>query len=277
MKTYNVIWIDDECKEPWGEQFIVDAEQEGLYITEFKVRKEGMDIFLSDIDAWDAIILDAKCFDESIDETTELDGLYNAIDIITENKKRKIIPWFVLSGQADLLDDKQFEKSLRGKKIYNKNLAKDKEKLFADIKREANENIETQIRHKYADIFATNANKPIILKLLKAIRNDDNKNAALLNDIRNILEDILDECVNRGFLLNDSINKRSKEFREKLIVPTHIKRNMYSVTDISQEGSHPSPVRDAVASGAAPYLIDSTVKELLNIILWWDGYKKANP
>ncbi len=31
-----------------------------------------MDVFLSDIESWDAIILDAKGFDESVDEVANL-------------------------------------------------------------------------------------------------------------------------------------------------------------------------------------------------------------
>ena len=60
-------------------------------------------------------------------------------------------------------------------------------------------------------------------------------------------------------------------------VPAYIQRNIHSVVEITQTGSHRTKTDQDIRSGAAPYLVCSTINVLLNIILWWDGYKKANP
>lgn len=277
MKTYQVLWIDDEWKKQ--SDFITEAELEDIIIKPYETAKEGMDAFIRNIDDWDAIILDAKGFDESADEVASLKGLFRAIQTITEQKNRRIVPWFVLSGQPDRFDNEEFKQSIHGKNPYNKNIQADKEKLFKDIKDEADKSLETQIRHEHADIFTTNVDKSTILKLLTALKTNDNKNPAHLNDIRKIMEDIFDECKNKSLipLHITKMNDRSRHLSNQTYVPKYIGKNIDSVVSITQAGSHRTQTDRDIRSGAAPYLICGTINELLNIILWWDGYKKANP
>jgi hypothetical protein len=276
MKTYKVLWIDDE----WQKQsdFITEAEQEDIIIDAYETAKAGMEAFVNNIDDWDAIILDAKGFDESADEVASLKGLFNAIKTITEQKTRRFVPWFVFSGQPDRFDNEEFKHSIQGKDPYNKNIQEDKERLFNDIKEEADKSLETQIRHEHADVFATNVDKAIMLKLLIASKTKDNRNPAHLNDIRKIMEDIFNECVIKK-LIQPTITKFNERSYHlcQLDIPVYIKRNVHSVVEITQTGSHRTQTDTDITNGSAPYLISSTINELLNIVLWWDGYKKANP
>lgn len=280
MKTYKVLWIDDEWKKQ--SDFITEAEQEDIIIEAYETAKAGMEAFMSNINDWDAVILDAKGFDESADEVASLKGLFRAIQTITEQKTRRIVPWFVFSGQPDRFNNEEFKQSIHGKELYNKSIQADKEKLFKDIKEEAGKSLETQIRHEHADIFATNVDKSTILKLLTALKTRDNKNPAHLNDIRKIMEDIFDECIAKGIISSSitKFNERSIALCDRSLqakVPAYIQRNIHSVVEITQTGSHRTKTDQDIRSGAAPYLVCSTINELLNIILWWDGYKKANP
>lgn len=86
---YNVIWIDDEW-DTRGKPFIQLCEvKHQIHIKPFKTRKEGMDLLLKDERPWDAVILDAKAFNESEDETANLKGLYEAIKQIEGLKMKK--------------------------------------------------------------------------------------------------------------------------------------------------------------------------------------------
>lgn len=277
MKTYKVLWIDDELKKQ--SDFITEAEQEDIIITAFDTAEEGISKLESSLDDWDAIILDAKGYNKSTDETPDLDGLYSAISKIEQLKSKRIIPWFVLTGQPDRMGNADFEKSLRGNKPYSKNIQADKQKLFNDIKTEADKSMETQIRHKYAPVFATNTDKVILLKLLLALETKDFKNAAHLNDIRKLMEDIFNECKTKSIfpLSKIDFNDRCRHLSNQPFVPVYIQRNIDSVGKITQTGSHRTQTDRDISSGAAPYLVSSTIYELLNIILWWDGYKKQNP
>lgn len=277
MKTYQVLWIDDE----WEKQsdFITEAEQEDIFIEAYETAKDGMNALETNLDAWDAIILDAKGYDKSMDETPDLDGLYSALSRIEQLKNERNIPWFVLTGQPDRMGNIDFEKSLRGKKPYSKNIVEDKEKLFKDIKIEADKSLDTQIRHEYTDIFATNADKSIMLKLLIALNTNDNRNPAHLNDIRKIMEDVFNECKAKSIIPLHivKINDRRRHLSSQSFVPEYIGLNIDSVVKITQTGSHRTQTDRDIRSGAAPYLVCSTITALLNIILWWDGYKKQNP
>ena len=105
---YNVIWIDDEW-DTRGKPFIQLCEvKHKIHITPFKTRKEGMDLLLKDERPWDAVILDAKAYNESENETANLKGLYEAIKQIEGLKMKKTIPYFVLTRQPDLLDNDTF-------------------------------------------------------------------------------------------------------------------------------------------------------------------------
>jgi len=277
MKTYKVLWIDDEWTKQSG--FITEAEQEDIIIEAYETAKAGMEVFTNKIDDLDAVILDAKGFDESTDEIPDLDGLYNAISIIEQLKNKRYIPWFVLTGHPDRMGNPDFEKSLRGRKPYSKLIDEDKKRLFNDIKVEADKSLETQIWHEYADIFATNVDNATILKLLIALKAKDNKNSAHLNDIRKIMEDVFSECKTKSIipLHITEMNDKSRHLSNQTFVPKYIGKNIESVVKITQTGAHRTETDQDIRSGAAPYLVCSTINELLNIILWWDGYKKANP
>jgi hypothetical protein len=282
MKTYKVLWIDDECKAEKSLAFITTAEQDGILITDYEVVEDGIKALSENLNDWDSVILDAKCFDKSTDETPDTIGLYNAIIEITKLSAKRPVPWFVLTGQPDRLSDAEFTKTLGGRIPYNKNIEADKEKLFNDIKTEADKSLETQIRHEHAGIFATNVDKAIVLNLLIALKTKDSKNPAHLNDIRKIMEDIFDECIAKGIISSSitKFNERSIALCDRsmqAIVPVYVQRNIHSVVEITQAGSHRTRIDSDIRTGLAPYLISSTILELLNIILWWDGYKKANP
>ena len=53
-------------------------------------------------------------------------------------------------------------------------------------------------------------------------------------------------------------------------VPVHIQRSMHSCVEICNNGSHRIEIFNYVQSGQAPFLIRSTVFELLNLLKWYN-------
>ena len=51
-------------------------------------------------------------------------------------------------------------------------------------------------------------------------------------------------------------------------VPLYIQRSFHSCVEISNNGSHREEVFNAIRSGKAPFLVRSTVFDLLNILQW---------
>ena len=108
-KKYNVIWIDDE----WDKMIAFKDECEiihQIHLEPFRTQKDGMEELDKNLNAWDAVILDAKMFDQSdINEVPKLDGLRNAINHINQLSLRRKIPYFISTGQPDLMHNETFE------------------------------------------------------------------------------------------------------------------------------------------------------------------------
>lgn len=150
-EEYNVIWIDDEW-DTIGKAFILICEKRHkMHIKAFKTRREGMDALEHNLKFWDAVILDAKAFNNSsTNEVADVDGLYEAIKQIERLKAQRHIPYFVLTRQPDLMDDRMFEKSVG--KFYKKD-SEGQNKLIADLKEEVSKSTRFHIKTIYHDAF----------------------------------------------------------------------------------------------------------------------------
>ena len=96
---YNVIWIDDEW-DTRGTSFIQTCKlRHQIYITPYKTRKEGIAALERNLKYWDAVILDAKAYNNSENEVADLDGMYAARERLIELRQQRHIPCFVLTGQ----------------------------------------------------------------------------------------------------------------------------------------------------------------------------------
>ena len=94
MKLYKVLWIDDD----FNKEFDRLAYQNGLELTHFKTSREGMNSLESDLQTYDAVILDGVAYNETEDEEHSIDGLINSLTKITVLKLVKWLPVFVFTG-----------------------------------------------------------------------------------------------------------------------------------------------------------------------------------
>ena len=106
-----------------------------------------MDEFDKNPKKWDAIILDAKMFDESENEVPKLDGLRKAVQHINEKALLRKVPFFISTGQPDLMDNETFEQAFG--KYYIKE--RDDKKLIEDIKTIASKSTRFQVKSYYFD------------------------------------------------------------------------------------------------------------------------------
>ena len=147
MKTrYEVIWIDDE----WEKMDAFKEECEvihHIYLHPFRTQKAGMDEFDKNPKKWDAIILDAKMFDESENEVPRLDGLRKAVQHIYEKSLLRKVPYFISTGQPDLMDNETFEQAFGTYYIKER----DDKKLIEDLKTIASKSTRFQVKSYYLD------------------------------------------------------------------------------------------------------------------------------
>lgn len=273
-KEYQVIWIDDKCKERDFDAIITDAALDDIVIKAYEYGKDGLEELANNFLNYDGIILDVKCKYD----TSELDTAANFYRILSElnglmAEKHRVIPYFVYSAQPDIHSNSMFEMSLSGKILYKK--GEDDEILLRDIKTEADKLLETRIKQKYLKNIRFAELYQELIEILTFVENEVYDNLDPISKSRFVLNWVMDylnkigvlPIVHNGSNLNAcSTFLGKKEMRN--YVPVYVQRSLHSVVEVSNNGSHRIEVFDAVRSGNAPYLVRSTVFELLTILKW---------
>lgn len=276
MKTdkfkYHVIWIDDKYKEYDG--FITNAAMDGVGVTPFEYGKDGLRALVENIDYWDGVVLDVKCcFEEG--DLDRAENFYKVREELQTIKftKRPSLPYYVYSAQPDILSNSMFIASLNGKKLYEK--AIDDDDLIKDIVTEAEKLPETKLRLKYLSDIPFPELYTELYEILAFIEEDKTDIPDPLEKTRLILNWVMNYCNAVGILpikhngsnLSECSVFLGKKNMQKY-VPLHIQRSLHSAVDISNNASHRVEVFNAIRSRKAPFLIRSTVFDLLNILVW---------
>ena len=188
---YNVIWIDDE----WTKMSAFKDECEvihGIHLEPFTTQKNGMEELDRNLNSWDAVILDAKMFDESEDETPKLDGLRKAIRHIDQLSMKKSIPYFISTGQPDLMGNEMFTQSFGH--FYIKE--RDDLQLIEDLKKAIDGSPRRKVQILYSDAMEQLSNiskdaKETILDIFESMHypniHKDFKPILHYNQLRQIL------------------------------------------------------------------------------------------
>lgn len=262
-KKYEVIWIDDE----WEKMDAFKEECEvihQIYLHPFRTQKAGMDEFDSNPKKWDAIILDAKMFDESENEVPRLDGLRKAVQHINEKSLLRKVPYFISTGQPDLMDNETFEQAFGAYYIKER----DDQKLIQDIKDIAGKSTRFQVKTTYFDAIDQLESIDFwccekILDILETMHFPEKDIDPLLyyNPLRKTLEYIFrkankvniipDEFIGRekgDINLNQCVQFLSGRNADRIgiryggakdcVVPAHIKDMMFQVLNLGNVNSH---------------------------------------
>lgn len=211
MNKYNFLWIDDEWKAQGG--FIDEAAQLGVKIIARKTSREGMEYLEENLNEVDAVILDAKVFDESEDEVAKTDGLYSSthyIDTLKGKHNNQEIPYAVYTGQSDLMDQSMFQSSLNGKRIFSKLKNGDSRALIEYLKDAAKSSLKATIRNRYPAVYTAcldgnygDYGKRIWMRLISIFRSIENSTHASdepYTNIRKALEDVMWRLTDKGFI-----------------------------------------------------------------------------
>lgn len=270
MKTkFEVIWIDDE----WEKMDAFKEECEvihQIYLHPFRTQKAGMDEFDKNPKKWDAIILDAKMFDESENEVPRLDGLRKAVQHINEKTLLRKVPYFISTGQPDLMDNETFEQAFGTYYIKER----DDQKLINDIQNIASQSTRFQVKTNYIDaieqlesIDAWCCEK--ILDILEAMHFPEKDIDPLLyyNPLRQTLEYIFRKANKVNIIPDEFIGKEKDDVNlnqcvqflsggnadwigirfggaKESVVPVHIKNMMFQVLNLGNVNSHSRTLND---------------------------------
>ena len=171
----------------------------------FDTQKEGMIELDKNPKRWDAIILDAKLEKDGVGVT----GLREAVAHINQLALIHKIPYFISTGQPDLMDNETFEQSFG--KYYVKE--RDDKQLIEDIKETANKSTRFQTKSLYLKAIEQTRDldewiSEKLLDVLEAMHFPEKQIDPLLyyNPLRQLLE-YLFQAANKVKLLPDDLIK----------------------------------------------------------------------
>ena len=267
---YHILWIDDEWDSmtSFKKHCLFEYKME---LHPFKTQKEGLDAYALNPDFYEAAILDAKVLDESEQEVANVGSLQKAVMRI--KAQFHDLPYFISTGQPDLLSNDMFSSIFPH--YYEKNT--DDETLCQDIIKTIEETPQRRIINKYSEVFSWLPTELYteVIGILSVVENDETTDAKVFNSIRKVLDWTMRELQKYGILAinftGTNLNDCSRflalpELQE--YVPQYMQRQIHSCCTIANEGSHRLVIDENVRTGVAPFLIRSTVFELLNILMW---------
>ena len=279
-----------------------------LKLEPYRTRKAGMQALEDNLEKWHAVLLDAKMFDESENEQASLAGLGKAKAHLDRLSVKKAIPYFISTGQPDLLDDDNF-KALFGN-YYTK--AKDDEKLMADILQAILNAESSQIKAIYSNVFTSSETlgiseyiDSILLDILLPLHYTEKQSSFKpihhYNQLRQLVEYLFrachkvglipDQCIPNGnvnlnqcsiYLAGKNAEKAGVRYGEpgERVIPEYIEAIIRSVLDFGNVHSHTVEldaedtlkIENILKSSQSKYLIFGLTLQLCEVITWLSNY-----
>lgn len=187
-KNYNVLWIDDEHESMKAlHKTAIDFD---ITFFPFKSMNGGCSEFKSNSTKYDAVLFDAKFFENETDQPGSEDTkwVHQAKDTIRGIDNS--IAFFVLTGQAEAYNSREFKNAFPN--VFNKGVDKDEDALF-EMLVDACENRElTKLKYKYNECFEVFdlgtielKYQPLLIDILSSLENQDfrKKNFSTLRDL----------------------------------------------------------------------------------------------
>lgn len=302
MKEYKILWVDDQYNDKEMIQFILEAEGEGLILEGYASFDEAFAVLTKDLKRFDAILLDGMFFEkkDQVAGTEDELGIGMAIAKINELKPNKVFPWFVLSGKDQFTKGKNSLLAANKVRCYDKTSPKDVVELFKAIKHGADQQADTQIRHKYQRVFDVCNDKYIggqgSTHLLSILKNENKENAFANPELyfvplRKIMDDLFIAC-NRYGIMPDVFVKPSVALNESSkflsggiekgyqldysIFPKVVSDNVRSILAVCQPAAHRAEIDRFIEQINSPYLLLSITYQLLDVLLWFKNYIDKN-
>ncbi len=313
MKQYKVIWFDDEFESlnAIKEQAILND----IELVGFANATDGIEELDKNLLNYDAVVVDGKFYrnrsqtGDAIDENA-LSDVARCLDKKSDHKK---LPWFILSGQISFTKEKnKIVEVFDIKKVYDKTSDSDLALLWLAIKEESNQQIDTQIRHKFQDVFNSCSEiqmgmdaQKMILNILKNIfeSKGDFNEELYFTQLRKILESMFRSANRLGLLHDDCVKGGKVNLSESSLFmagePTkhlNIKCNkphfnkivadsVKSILFLTGAASHTDDVNqnsvinltEYKKTNNTPYLLYSLTFQLMDILIWFKSYSKAYP
>jgi hypothetical protein len=309
-RRYNVLWFDDQ----FDQLPVIDesANENGIDLIGCKSAEEGLAMLDANVNDYDAILVDGNFYTKKThagDNVSDM-AFGEVAKWLSQNEHKKKIPWFVLSGQQNFTATPHPYTKLYDKKVYEKQKVNLLPELWQEIKTAADEQIDTQIKHRHAKVFEAcnflNPEGEIKAILLEILKSTDLPGAIddglYYNQLRIAVEKLFrsankygllhDKCIPNGRVnLNASslflAGKEVKLLQVKCSVahfPSIIADHVQQILDVTNAASHTDDADKEDRNTLTyykqiiqtPYLLYSMTFALMDVLIWFNEYLALN-
>lgn len=302
MRTYKVIWFDDEHEkfQPYKDEAILNNVQ----LIGYSNSDEGIPELRDNYKDYDAVILDGLFFKVEGQKGTDIDqtAFGEVAKTLNELKaKGVILPWFIYSGQPSFVKDKNDllevlkDKTFANGKVFDKSKEEDFVELLKEIKLEADLNPIRKIKVENPEAFLPfdlgiidKSLEHLLIDVITAYQNRDYRKMNL-NVQRDLLEAIFKSlnnpvpCIPTLFFDATKKNKPILELCTRFLedretngrklnkaVPQSIKSAFRKLKESTSEYSHLSEEVEL----KIPFLANTFL--LMEILEWLPNFVKTN-
>jgi len=256
-EKYNVLWIDDQHEKMKAVH--KTATDFNIKLWPYKSMNGGCKELKANISKYDAVLLDAKFFENESDMPGSEDTrwVHKTKDIIRDLDKT--LDYFVWTGQAKTYASPEFNNAFPN--VFDKGLDKDEDALFKKLVKVCENRTETKLKHKYPNSIAVCDDNYIgkkefsrVFQIIKDIENPEsiiNQQDSLV-PIRKVLESIFKKLYTIGLIPNEIQNGQGAIngasiflaginneyiYEEELIHPV-IAESIRHLLSLTQDASH---------------------------------------
>lgn len=256
-EKYNVLWIDDQHEKMKAVH--KTATDFNIKLWPYKSMNGGCKELKANISKYDAVLLDAKFFENESDMpgTEDTRWVHKTKDFIRDLDKT--LDYFVWTGQAKTYASPEFNNAFPH--VFDKGLDKDEDALFKKLVEVCENRTETKLKHKYPNSIAVCDDNYIgkkefsrVLQIIKDIEHPENiiNQQDALSPIRKILEAIFKKLNNIGLIPDEIQNGQGAingasiflaginneyNYEEELIHPV-ISESIRHLIGLTQDASH---------------------------------------
>ncbi len=273
MSKSLVLWVENEPERL--KNFKRDVEEDGTIELVICKDAESAVRFLDDgIERISAAILDIESFINPDSEEETKTSFCRVRDCINRLEHRNKIEYFAFTGKGKYLADTKGFREEYSCEIFDKNYQSVEAAEYLQVMDDRH--IIARISSKYKPAFELSEDiQRDLLQILMILENNEYRNASVYNMIRKVLDWVMEYCYDIGLSQIAFDGSNLADCSKFLgspgmtgIVPVYIQRSFHSAVTVSNEGSHRLRIDQDTKDGVAPYLIRSTVFELLNILIW---------
>lgn len=273
MSKNLVLWVENEPERLTNFQEDIE-EDDTIELVIKKDAKSAVEYLRDNIEKLSGAVLDIESFIDPQHQVETKTSFCRVRDCINTLKHVNPIEYFAFTGKGKYLGDKENFREEYGCEIFDKNF-----QVFEaeeHLRKIVNRHIIARISNRYRDAFELSEDiQADLLQILIILESGNTKNANVYNIIRKVFDWIMAYCYEIGLSqvqFNGSNLAECSKFLGRAemaeLVPVYVQRCFHSAVTVANEGSHRLSIDKDTKDGACPYLIRSTIFELLTIINW---------